>query len=333
MSLKDKLRQAVPEGWKRGAVLTAMGVAAMVAPVSRAQGQSIEGTPSTPAVTQKAAADANWTWQSADSKEIYDSLPKEYKAFAGKDFLERMEIREEWEQRDYLKREKIRSDALKRNPNAKIGDVFPDSSIPDESLAGVYTGAGDIGDHIYNQNRTGDLSNRQAQMANELVRFGRPLETLNPNDTYAKTLQDCGFNMMAEIANGRTEHSLDARERSILVAEVQEAAPLKQIGNHAEEARELRIRLEREDQDNYDKTHGFLSRLFQTKTTYLPESAATAQFEKINGKSVLVPAPNELTHSVRDEITRKTAEKIAREDEQAKGNMARNHYLQGLRQK
>jgi len=333
MSLKDKLKEVVPEGWKRGAVLTAMSAAAMFAPISRAEGQTAESTPPTPAVTQEVQANANWTWNNEDAQKVYDGLPDEYKAFAGKDFMQRLEMQEEWEQRDYLKRDKLRSDALKRNPNARIGDAFPDSKFPNDSLSDVQTGTVRLGDHVDNLGRNGELTPQQAKMASEMIKFGRPLATLNPNDSYAKTLQDCGFGMMAEVANGRTEHSLNAREHAMLIAEIQEASPLKEIGNHAEEARELRIRTAQEDQAEYDRTHGFLSRLFATKTTRLPESAAMTQFENINGKTVAVPNPRDMSYSIRDEVTRRTAEKIEREDAQAKGNMARDHYLQGLRQK
>ena len=118
MSLKDRLRQAVP--------VVALGMAAF-APTAKAQTSDNEQEKHSVGIVQ--TAESGWQWNNTTDRAVYDSLPSEYKKFADKSFLERLEMKEEWEQKDYIKRDKERSKILAKNPMAKLRDISPDSAV------------------------------------------------------------------------------------------------------------------------------------------------------------------------------------------------------------
>ena len=172
----------------------------------------------------------DWTWgtdtASFREKLAYKSLPAEYKAFANKTFMERFEMREEWEQKDFLKRDRTRTALLKRNPDATFKDFEPKTSAPNLKLADYPVAAGSFINKIIREQADGKLSYFQAKVAWELATLGRPLATIDPNLPYADQLKLCGFDVAADVAKGTSFYSLSAREQSIYVAQDQDAEAL-----------------------------------------------------------------------------------------------------------
>ncbi|MDY6408030.1 MAG: hypothetical protein SPL08_04970 [Pseudomonadota bacterium] len=309
MSISDRL--------KKVAMMGALG-ASLIAPQARAQqAESIGKAPD----RIEQSATTNWTWgtdaHSMHAKAVYDSLPAEYKAFAGKSFMERFEMKEEWEQRDFLKRDHKRSAILRQNPNATIRDFSPNTSIPNLKLANFPTGEGSYDLKIIQEQAEGKLTYEQAMMAQDMINLGRPLATVNKNMSYADQLKECGLDIMARVANGTRLHDLSARDMSIFVAQDQNAERLND--QNADARRDLRIRLAQEDVEEMDKNSSFLGNLFATKTRRLTEEETKGKFptETLNGKVVGIRQPNEVTYSIHDEITRKVAGKIDIEEKEA----------------
>ena len=262
----------------------------------------------------------DWTWgtdaAALRDKAAYESLPAEYKAFAGKTFMERFEMREEWEQKDFLRRDRRRSAILKRNPAATFKDFDPRTKAPDLKLADYPMAEGNYLDKILLDQFDGKLSPLQAKIAEEMATLGRPMATLDPNLPYAEQLKACGFDLMASVVSGTRFHSLSARDQSIFVAQDQDA---EFLNDRNERARiELRASLSKEGDEEWDASHGWFDRIFPSKTRYLSENETKGLFprETINGKSVGIRQPNEVSYSIHDEVTRKVAEKIDREEKE-----------------
>lgn len=282
MSLKDRLRQAVP--------IIALGMASITPSLNAQTTSDSEHKPS--AITQ--VAEASWTWDNEKAKTAFDSLPKEYKQFANKSFLERLELKEEWEQRDFLKRDEKRSKILEKNPNAKLKDISPQSTRPNDSLADYPTGNVSFETHILQEQIKGNLTPMQAQIAKEMAILGRPLSTINSNASYESQLRQCGFDVMADLAHGKKEHDLSPREHSIFVAQIQESEMLHQSDKNFEARRDLKIRLEQEYNALYDSHNTLLKRILgQDKDPDLRP-----------------------TYSIIDEISGKVGTKIEQEEKQ-----------------
>ena len=309
MSMSDKLKKA--------AVMTAIG-ASFLAPEARAQSTSTEAKAPD---RMEQSVKSDWTWgtdaTSIRAKAAYESLPAEYKAFAGKSFMERLEMREEWEQKDFLKRDRKRSAILRRNPDATIKEFSPRSSIPDAKLADFPVAEGSFITKIELDKQDGKLSPLQAIIAEEVLTMGRPLASIDPNLPYAEQLKACGFDMMASVVSGTQFRSLSARDRSIFIAQDQNAGALNDRNEEAR--RDLRIRLYEEDAKAWNESHSWFSGLFSTETRLLTEKEMEGKFprEVINGKDVAVPQPNEQSYSIHDEVTRKVAAKIEHEEQMA----------------
>lgn len=281
MSLKDRLRQAVP--------VVALGMAAF-APTLKAQTPNNSQEKSSVAVVQ--AEKPEWQWQNSADKAVYDSLPAQYKKFADKSFLERLEMKEEWEQKDYIKRDKERSKILAKNPMAKLRDISPDSVLPDDPLAAYPTGNVSFDTHILQEQIKGNLTPIQAKIATEVATLGRPLSTLDPKTPYAEQLKQCGFDVMADLLNGKKEHDLSKRDHAIFVAQIQESEMMHGTDANFESRRDLKIRLEEENNAYYDEHNTLIKRMLgRAKDPDLRE-----------------------TYSVRDEITQKVAGKIQAEE-------------------
>jgi len=302
------------EKFKKAALMSALG-ATLVAPEAKAKDTMPTEKAPTP-VTQSVKSE--WTWgtdaASMRDKAIFESLPPEYKAFAGKNFMERLEMKEEWEQKDFLKRDRKRSAILRRNPDATIGDFAPQAALPGLKLADYPVAPPTYEGKIIAEQALGKLSPAQAKVAEEMMKLGRPLATIPSDLSYSEQLKLCGFDMAAEVAGGKALTSLNARDRSIFIAEDQEADLLN--NRNGEARRELRIRFAQEDAAEWDKNNTFFNRLFRTKTRLLTEEEMEGKFprETINGKDVAIRQPNEITYSIRDEVTRRVADKIDREE-------------------
>jgi len=300
MSLSSKLR-----------ILTA-GAALATLPVQAQTEQQSE--PKSPAITQTVTNDFPWERSSSDAREAYATLPAEYKAFANKSFMERVEMREEWEQRDYIKRNKAHQQQLKTHPE----------STPKYPVA-----EGDFGMQIIKDRYTGKLTPTQAALAHDLMTLGRPLTSIDLSKPYSEQLRDCGFTTLASVVEGTKEQDLSARDHALYIWQIQEADQLTDLGNNREAWRETRIRTEKEDQAHYEANSHWYDVFFRTKTRYLTEEEMakhSVQWENINGKSVIVPVKNQISYSVRDEVTRKVGAKIAQENQlltkKAKANQA-----------
>jgi hypothetical protein len=281
MSLKDRLKQAVP--------IVALGMAAFT-PTLKAQTPDNSQEKSSVAVVQ--AEKSEWQWQNPADKAVYDSLPAQYKKFANKSFLERLEMKEEWEQKDYIKRDKERSKLLEKNPMAKLRDISPDSVLPDDPLAAYPTGNVSFDTHILQEKIKGNLTPIQAKIAKEVATLGRPLSTLDTNTPYSEQLKQCGFDVMADLVNGKKEHDLSKRDHAIFVAEIQESEMMHDSDINFEARRDLKIRLEKENNAHYDEHNTLIKRMLGVaKNPDLRE-----------------------TYSVRDEITQKVAGKIQAEE-------------------
>jgi len=289
MSLSSKLR-----------ILTA-GAALATLPV---QAQTEQHTaPKAPAITQTITNDFPWAHASSDAREAYDTLPAEYKAFANKSFMERVEMREEWEQRDYIRRNKAHQQKLKTNPE----------STPKYPVA-----EGDYGMQIIQDRYNGKLTPAQAALAHDLMTLGRPLTSIDLSKPYAEQLRDCGFTTLASVVEGTKEHDLSARDHALYIWQIQEADQLTDLGKNREAWRETKIRTEKEDMAHYEANSHWYDVFFRTKTRYLTDEEMakhSVQWENINGKKIIVPEKNQISYSVRDEVTRKVGAKIAREDQ------------------
>ena len=259
-----------------------------------------------------------WTWgndaAAIGDRMAYDSLPAEYKAFANKSFMERLEMKEEWEQRDFIKRDRKRSAILKKNPDATIKDFFGESQDGQLKLADYPCAEGSYERKIMQEMISGKLTPRQAKVAEELYKLGRPVETVDPKLPYADQLRSCGLDVAANVAEGTKITSLDSRDLAIYIAQDRNAETLHD--RNADEYRELCIRFEKEKAEEWEKNHGFWSSLFQTKTRLLSEEETKGMFprETINGKDVSIRQPNEISYSILDEVTRKVATKIDQEE-------------------
>lgn len=309
MSLKNKLKQMIP--------MIAVG-ATLLAPKAPAQTQSQTNQVPQPTTQVQQVKSESWDWdktpQSQQDRYVYESLPAQYKAFANKSFVERLEMAEEMEQRDYLKRDRKRTALLQKNPEATVTDFGGTTTVSDLMLKDVPIASVPVAIQITSDVANGKLSMAQGELAEQLIELGRPLSTIDTTLPYAEQLRLCGFEKMADIATGQGENSLSARDRSIYIAEHESAKLLNDYGNNPEAARAVRIRLAKENDKEWAEKHGFIQRLFQTKTRYVNPDQAQTQFEKINGKTVPVPHPKEMTYSIRGEITRKVAQKIANEE-------------------
>ena len=302
---------------KKLAMIGALG-GSLLMPEAQAQvlDHNSEGTPRRIQVSRD-----GWSW-STDSSALrdrlaYNSLPAFYKAFANKSFMERFEMKETWEQKDFIKRDRKRSAILKKNPNATIKDFEVETSVSNLKLADYPCAEGSLWLKIVQEQTTGKLSCHQAKVAEELCRLGRPLATIDPNLSYAEQLESCGFDIAANVARGTKLSSLSARDLSIYIAQDQDAELIN--ARNEEARRELRIRFEKEKDEEWEKENGFFSSLFRTKTRLLTEEETKGlfKFEEINGKSVAVPHPNEISYSIHDEMTRKVADKIEQEEKMA----------------
>jgi len=308
---------SISERFKKVAMMAALGASLMM-PDAQAKDTNTE-TKAPDRIEQ--SVKAGWTWgsdrASLRDKAAYESLPKEYKAFAGKSFMERFEMREEWEQKDFLKRDRKRTVLLKKNPEATIGDYAPRAALPDLKLADYPAAEGSYWTKIILDQMDGKLSPIQARVAEQMVTLGRPLATIDPSLSYADQLKACGFDVEASVVEGTRFSSLSARDQSIFVAQDQDAEALN--NRNEEGRRNLRIQLYKERDEEWEATHGWLDRLFPEKTVLLSEEETKGMFprETINGKSVGIRQPNEVTYSIHDEVTRKVAEKIEREEQLA----------------
>jgi len=297
------------------ALVAALGGSLLV-PQARAQDQAAKDK--TPPRRVQSVKEG-WTWgmdsASLQDRLAYHSLSPKYRVFANKSFMERFEIREEWEQKDFLRRDRERSALLKKNPNATIEDLGLKSSVEHLKLADYPCAESDFMLKIMQDQLAGRLTYRQAKVAQEVCILGRPLATIDPNLSYAEQLELCGFDVAASVARGKKITSLSARDLSIYIAQDQNA---EAINDRNEEARrDLRIRFEKEKDEEYAKNHGFFDFLFTTKTRLLSEEETKGMFlrETINGKDVGIRQPNEISYSIYDEVTRKVAAKIAAEEQ------------------
>ena len=298
------------ERLKKAGMMTALG-ASLLFPEAQAKTET-EGIKDINQIEQSVKQD--WTWRSNRDKAVYESLPPEYKAFAHKNFMERFEMREEWEQRDFLKRDRKRTAILKRNPNATVRDFEPRSGASHLKLANFPTGEGSFWLKITKDEIDGKLSHSQAQMAKELLTMGRPMATINPDLSYTDQLKLCGFDVITNVAGGTKFSVLSARDQSIFIAQLQDA---EAVNDQNEEAwRNLRIRLSQEEAEEWEATHSFWDKLFPPRITRVSEEYTKGKFpsETINGKTVLIPQPNEIGYSIHAEVTRKIAAKINSEE-------------------
>ncbi len=206
MSLRDKLKKA--------STGIALG-AALVAPTAMAR----------PAQTNQASApitqtvSENWTWMNpqtaAHDKAVYDSLPKEYRNFANKSFDTRMEMQEEWEQRDWKKRQKTQgNDAGRILYSDKIGQDL----------------------------KSGKLNPEQAEMARQMTTLGRPLGTVDTGKPYAEQLRDCGFDVMAKVAAGNSALNMSARDQAIYRVQEADSKMLTSLDQNSQARHDVLVR-------------------------------------------------------------------------------------------
>ena len=267
------------------------------------------------------SAKQEWIWgkdsASIRDKVAYKSLPAFYKAFGHKTYMERFEMREEWKQKDFLKRDRKYSAILKRNPNATFRDFDSEGSLPGLKLADYPTGSGSLLTKIILDQMDGKLSPHQAKVALEMITLGRPLATVDPSLSYAEQLELCGFDIAANVAHGTKLVSLSARDRSIYIAQDQDAEALNERNEEAR--RKLRLRFSKKKDKEQEKDLGFWAPLLRTKNRLLSEEETKRMFprEVINGKDVGIRQPNEVSYSIYDEVTRKVAAKIEKEEQEA----------------
>lgn len=313
MSFIKKLKKATP--------MIAVG-ATLLAHNTQAQSTPVEDKAPAP-ITQQAKTE--WHWAKPDDKAVYDSLPKEYKAFANKSFDERMMMQEKWEQQDYLARKKKHDQMLKKNPTATIGDLFPDSKTAALPLSGFKVGTFEYDIKILQDRLNGKLTPQQAEMAREMKDYGRPLSTVDTSSSYAEQLASCGFDVFSRVAAGQKESSLSGREHSILIAQMQVSESLQFLPENEKNRIELKRRLYKEDNENYEATHGFLDKFFSTKTHLLKEGEYTPiPTEEINGKTLFVQDPKNSNDSYYDNLTRRAAAEIDKEEKMKQQALAKN---------
>jgi len=305
MALKNTLQYMVRMG------VIAAALSAM--PETRAQAD--EPSPSG-GITQRIDAQT-WHWGSGKAdqaaKKVYESLPDEYKIFANKTYTERKELQEEWAQRDFIKRDQQRKAFLKQKPNARVKDFYP-QVLPDkgdQALADCPVTFSSLDEKIFTDTVTGNLSPLQAQMAREVMSFGRPLATINPRLPYAKKLDMCGFDILARLAAGEQESSLTPRDFAISRCQWRDAQTFNDLPENQACFRGLHRRLE-EERLASDAKQSFLGRLFAPKTVRIQTSHDP--FENVNGQNVFTPHDDELGYDYEREVTYKVAKKIAVED-------------------
>ncbi len=311
MSLKDRLRQAVP--------VVALGMAAF-APTLKAQTSDNTQEKSSVGIVQ--TVESGWQWNNMTDKAVYDSLPAQYKKFANKSFLDRLEMKEEWEQKDYIKRDKERTKILEKDPMAKLRDISPNSVLPDDPLSAYPTGHISFDTHILQEQIKGNLTPIQAKMAKEVATLGRPLSTLDSKTPYAEQLKQCGFDVMADLVNGKKEHDLSKRDHAIFVAQIQESEMMHESDKNFEARRDLKNRLEKENNAFYEANNSSIKRFFSkiTPTISKKDKSVIETPEIVNGKSVYHSKddkqnPDILSYSILDEITLKVADKIRAEEQ------------------
>lgn len=281
MSLRDKLKKA--------STGIALG-AALVAPTAMAR----------PAQTNQAPApimqtvSENWTWMNpqtaAHDKAVYDSLPKEYRNFANKSFDTRMEMQEEWEQRDWKKRQKTQgNDAGRILYSDKIGQDL----------------------------KSGKLNPEQAEMARQMTTLGRPLGTVDTGKPYAEQLRDCGFDVMAKVAAGNSALNMSARDQAIYRVQEADSKMLTSLDQNSQARHDVLVRTAQEENDAHHRPNLFQRMLARPTKVSDPKTYTPAtQYEKINGRYVVVPmAGTDTAYSYHDEMTRRVANKLAQEEQ------------------
>lgn len=262
------------------------------------------------------------------NKEVFESLPPSYKAFAGRTFLERLEMKEELIQHMYLRQEQERTLFLTKQPNATFYDFMqngyntpqtrellgrlkcfndfrntPLKDMHNTPLKDIRIKAPFLGDVMGISKKSLNWDSSQSRIARELIALGRPLTSINSALPLAKQYELAQFDILTQVALGRRRSSLTEREMSIFMAEM-EAAVF--INKRAEAAYEnLQIRLKKEDQEDAQKG------LFPPKGPYKPGEGENEQFacEYVNGRRVFTKdsgAPD----SIYDEITRRVAERF-----------------------
>ena len=125
------------------------------------------------------------------------STMDQYEAFKGKDFDTRMEMIEEICQRDFMQHHAFR----------------------------------DIRSLLTQDTTKGDRVILQAyDQAQQLVYLGRPIDEIDTSQPYAQQLRSCGFDILADIAEGRTTMSkLSDMERSKVLVQLEYSALLGKI--------------------------------------------------------------------------------------------------------
>ena len=232
MSIKGTLQQIARMGVMAAALASSLP--------KEAHAQDANGSAGNTAPTTQHINNQNWTWgedrASQQAKTVYEKLPDEYKVFENKTFEERTEIAEEWRQRDFIKRSKQRENFLKQHPNARVKDLYPQATgiLSEAPLAKYKPASASWDSKIASDQMSGYLSADQAKIANELLRYGRPLATVDSNLPYAQKLQLCGFDVLSRVAAGERKSSLTPRDLSIFVAQLDVAKAFNEMPENAE---------------------------------------------------------------------------------------------------
>jgi len=162
--------------------------------------------------------------------------------------------------------------------------------------------------------KSGYLSDNQALIARELLLYGRPLATVDPQLPYAQKLQLCGFDVLSRVAAGERKSALTPRDLSIYIAQLDVARDFNEMPENIAQRNLLRARLDQEADQDTEANLGIWDRLFFPKTERVQLPKEETRIVSVNGHKVLAEKPNEIDYHYDREVAYKIAQKIADED-------------------